>query len=304
MRKLDSTLLQNTVADHVVIQGTGLHSGADTVLRIHPAKVDNGIIFTRNDVSDRNNLVPALWDHVVDTKLCTVIGNKDGVSVGTIEHLMAALNALNITNAMIELDGPEVPIMDGSSEPFIKAIKAVGVETQNAPQKAIKITEEITFVEDDKVVKFTPSENCDFEITIDFDHGSIGKQSYGIQLDDASFETQISDARTFGFVHEVNHLRSLGLCLGGSLENAVVLDEQTVLNPEGLRHDDEFARHKLLDAVGDIYLAGHRIIGKYSGYKAGHAVNNKVLEVLFANPDKWTFVDMPNAAFNVKECAI
>ena len=304
MRKLNQTLSQNTVANHVEIQGTGLHSGADTILRIHPAKVDNGIVFTRNDVSDRNNLVPALWDNVVDTKLCTVIGNKDGVSVGTIEHLMAALNALNITNAMIELDGPEVPIMDGSSEPFIQAIKKVGLQEQDAVQKAIKITKEIKYVEDDKVVTLTPSEASDFEITIDFDHGSIGKQSYGLQLDGDSFANTISDARTFGFVHEVNHLRSLGLCLGGSLENAVVLDEKQILNPEGLRHDDEFARHKLLDAIGDIYLAGHRIVGRYNGYKAGHAVNNEVLKVLFANPDKWEMVDMPNVSFAVKECAL
>jgi UDP-3-O-[3-hydroxymyristoyl] N-acetylglucosamine deacetylase len=303
MRKLEPTLSQNTVADHIVIQGTGLHSGADAILRIHPAKADNGIIFMRSDVSDRNNLVPALWDHVVDTKLCTVIGNKDGVSIGTIEHLMAALNAMNITNAMIELDGPEVPIMDGSSLPFITAIKKVGISAQNAPQKAIKILEEITFKEDDKFVTLSPSEFAEFSITIDFDHKSIGKQSFAMRLDADNFAKDISDARTFGFLHEFNHLRSLGLCLGGTLENAVALDGDKVLNPEGLRHDDEFARHKLLDAVGDIYLAGHRIIGTYKGYKSGHAVNNQALRALFANPDKWALVDMKNTAFNIKEVA-
>ena len=292
MRDLDiniqNLVLQQTVADHVEIHGTGLHSGAETILRIHPAKIDNGIVFVRKDVSDRNNLIPALWDRVVDTQLCTVIGNKDGVTVGTIEHIMAALNALGISNAMIELDGPEVPIMDGSSRPFIEAIERVGVQTQDAPLKVIKILEDIVYEEDDKVVRLTPADTSAFAITIDFAHQSIGRQSYALTLDDNAFSNEISDARTFGFAHEVNYLRSLGLCLGGSLENAVVLDENKILNPEGLRHQDEFARHKLLDAVGDIFLAGHRIIGAYEGYKAGHAVNNKALHALFAHPEKWT----------------
>jgi UDP-3-O-[3-hydroxymyristoyl] N-acetylglucosamine deacetylase len=304
MRKLEATLSQNTVADHIEIQGTGLHSGADTTLRIHPAKVDNGIVFMRSDVCDRNNLIPALWNNVVDTKLCTVIGNNDGVTIGTIEHLMAALHALDITNAMVELDGPEVPIMDGSSEPFIQAIQKIGVAAQAAQQKAIKILEEINYQEDGKTVSLSPSDETQYEMSIDFDHGSIGQQSCALKLNAASFTKDISNARTFGFIHEVNHLRSLGLCLGGSLENAVVLDAQTILNPEGLRHDDEFARHKLLDAVGDIYLAGHRIIGTYRGHKSGHAMNNKILHELFANPKKWALIDAPNAAFEVKECAI
>lgn len=298
------TKSQNTVANHVIMQGTGLHSGADTVLKIHPAKIDNGIVFMRSDVSDRNNLIPARWDHVVDTKLCTAIGNQDGVTVGTIEHLMAALNALNITNAMIELDGPEVPIMDGSSEPFMKAIALVGVTAQNAPQKAIKILEPIHYSEDDKTASFYPSNHADFSITIDFDHGSIGQQSYAMRLEGDNFSDKLSDARTFGFVHEVNYLRSLGLCLGGSLENAVVLDEEKILNPEGLRHDDEFARHKLLDAIGDIYLAGHRIMGEYKGYKAGHALNNQLLQALFKHPEKWTFVELENAEITDVKVAV
>ncbi len=296
MRDLDvntqNLVLQQTVADHVVMHGTGLHSGAETVLRIHPAKVDNGIVFVRKDVTDRNNLIPALWDRVVDTQLCTVIGNKDGVTVGTIEHIMAALSALGISNAMIELDGPEVPIMDGSSLPFIRAIEAVGVRQQDAPLKVIKILEEITYTEDDKVVRLMPSDHAEFAITIDFSHQSIGRQSYALSLDGDSFTNEISDARTFGFAHEVNYLRSLGLCLGGSLENAVVLDEQKILNPEGLRHNDEFARHKLLDAVGDIFLAGTRIIGAYDGFKAGHAVNNRALHALYANPEKWVYTTL------------
>lgn len=290
MRSFTSVQNQHTVRDHIEICGTGLHSGAETILRIHPAKEDHGIIFVRSDVSDRNNRIPALWNSVVDTQLCTVIGNEDGVTVGTIEHLMAALHALNIDNAMIELDGPEVPILDGSSAVFVDALLKTGIKAQEASRKIIKILEPIQYEEDGKTVTLLPADDSSYKMDIDFDHQSIGKQSYTCALDAKIFAADIAKARTFGFVHEVNHLRSLGLCLGGSLENAIVLDEEKVLNPEGLHHEDEFARHKVLDAIGDLYLAGHSILGAYKGYKAGHALNNKVLHVLFSAPEKWAYV--------------
>lgn len=284
--------MQHTLSRPVELSGVGLHSGAETVLRLLPADTGSGLAFRRVDVTDRDNLVPARWDFVVDTRLCTVVANKAGVSVGTIEHLMAALSACGVDNAIIELDAPEVPIMDGSSAPFVEAIRSVGLKTQTAPRRAIKILKEVSVVDGDKTVTLKPGIGSRFKAGIDFSHPSIGQQSFEIELFNGEFETKISDARTFGFVHEVKALRAMGLALGGSLDNAVVLDEKTIMNPEGLRHDDEFARHKVLDAVGDIYIAGGPMIGHYEASKPGHNMNNRVLHELFSNPDNWEWVDL------------
>ncbi len=284
--------MQHTLSRLVELSGVGLHSGAETVLRLLPSDIGTGLIFRRIDVADRDNVVPARWDSVVDTRLCTVVANDAGVSVGTIEHLMAALSACGIDNAIIELDAPEVPIMDGSSEPFVKAIRKAGVKTQAAPRRAIKILKEISVVDGDKSVTLKPAIGSKFKAGIDFSHPSIGQQSYEIELFSGDFESKISDARTFGFAHEVKALRAMGLALGGSLENAVVLDEKSIMNPEGLRHDDEFARHKVLDAVGDIYIAGGPMIGAYEAIKPGHNMNNRILHELFSRPDAWEWVDL------------
>ncbi len=284
--------MQHTVSRPVELSGVGLHSGAETVLRLLPADVGAGLTFCRVDVADRDNLIPARWNSVVDTRLCTVVANKAGVSVGTIEHLMAALSACGVDNAVIELDGPEVPIMDGSSEPFVQAIRDIGLKTQTAPRRAIRILKDISVVDGDKSVVLKPGVGSRFQVAIDFSHPSIGKQAFAIELMNGDFEAKISDARTFGFAHEVKALRAMGLALGGSLENAVVLDDKAILNPEGLRHADEFARHKVLDAVGDIYIAGGPILGHYEAVKPGHNMNNRVLHALFAHPDHWEWVDL------------
>lgn len=284
--------MQHTVLNPVTLSGVGLHSGAETTLRILASTSGSGLSFRRVDVTDRDNTVPAQWDHVVDTRLCTVVANKDGVSVGTIEHLMAALAACGVDNAVIELDGPEVPIMDGSSAPFVEAILDAGLKTQTAPRRAIKILKEISVVDGDKVVSLKPAAGSKFKATIDFNHPSIGQQSAEVDLLSGDFLTQIADARTFGFAHEVKALRAVGLALGGSLENAVVLDETSIMNDEGLRHDDEFARHKVLDAIGDLYVAGGIILGTYEAYKPGHNMNNRLLRELFAHPDKWVWTDL------------
>lgn len=284
--------MQHTVSRPVELSGVGLHSGAETTLRLLPAGAGFGLVFRRIDVTDRDNLIPARWDSVVDTRLCTVVANKAGVSVGTIEHLMAALSACGIDNAMIELDAPEVPIMDGSSEPFVKAIRKIGVKTQAAPRRALKILKEVSVVDGDKSVSLKPALGSKFKAGIDFPHPSIGQQSYEIELFNGDFESKISDARTFGFAHEVKALRAMGLALGGSLENAVVLDDKSIMNPEGLRHTDEFARHKVLDAVGDIYIAGGPMIGAYEAIKPGHNMNNRILQELFARPDAFEWVDL------------
>ncbi len=284
--------MQHTMSKTATLSGIGLHSGAETTLKIKKADIGAGIVFIRTDVADRDNKIAARWNNVVDTRLCTMIGNEAGVTVGTIEHLMAALRACGVDNAIIELDGPEVPIMDGSSEPFVHAINKAGLKTLAAPRQAIKILKEVVIEDGDKRVVLKPAVGSKFKSEIEFSHPSIGNQSYEIDMLSGHFMSDISDARTFGFMHEVSALRAMGLALGGSMENAIVLDQQNVLNEEGLRYEDEFARHKLLDAVGDLYLAGAPIIGQYEGFKAGHALNNQILHKLFAAPDAWTTMDL------------
>jgi len=234
--------------------------------------------------------------------------NKDGVTVGTIEHLMAALAACGVDNAVIELDGPEVPIMDGSAEPFIEAILDVGLKAQAAPRRGIKILKEVSVRDGDKIVTLKPGIGSRYQIEIDFPHPEIGRQSAQIDMFSGDFINQIAEARTFGFLHEVNALRAMGLALGGSLENAIVLDTDSVMNPEGLRCPNEFARHKVLDAVGDLYIAGGPIVGQFEASKPGHNMNNLVLRELFSQPDAWAFVDLymdhvPEVDLPVMSCA-
>jgi len=284
--------MQHTLASAINFHGIGLHSGAKVSVTLRPALADSGILFIRTDVTDRDNVIPARWNYVVDTRLCTVIGNADRVTVGTIEHLMAALRGCGIDNAIIELDGSEVPVMDGSAAPFVDIIDDAGLQVQEAPRRAIKILKEISVEQDGKIVRLVPAIGSSFEGCIDFDHPSIGRQTYEIQLLNGNFRHDLADSRTFGFVHEVEALRKNGLALGGSLENAIVLDNVSVLNKDGLRHYDEFIRHKLLDAIGYLYLAGSQILGAYEADKPGHAMNNAILRKLFATRDAWTMVDL------------
>lgn len=279
--------MQRTLAKAIVIQGIGLHSGAEVRMVLRPAGADEGVTFIRTDIVDRDNVIPARWDAVVDTRLCTVIGNDAGVSVGTVEHLMAALRGCGIDNLSVELDGPEVPVMDGSAAEFVEKIDAAGLTRQKVPRRFIKILKEISVEEDGKIVRLTPAAGSAFGGRIVFDHPSIGAQEYNIQLVNGNFRHDLADARTFGFLHEVEALRRSGLALGGSLDNAIVLDRDRVLNRDGLRYGDEFIRHKLLDAIGDLYLAGAPILGAYHADKPGHAMNNAILHALFASPDSW-----------------
>lgn len=285
-------MTQQTLKAPVTLHGVGLHSGNAVELRLCPADENTGIIFIRTDLEGSKNLIPARWDHVIDTRLCTMIGNEHGATVGTIEHLMAALRGAGIDNLRIELNGPEVPIMDGSSALFMDAITQVGIEQQDAPRRYIKILSPITVREGDKEVTLTPNSLSLFSGEIDFAHPAIGNQSYETSLVNGNFAHFLADCRTFGFKKDVEMLRKNGLARGGSLDNAIVLGEDNVLNPEGLRHADEFIRHKLLDAVGDLYLAEAPILGKYHGIKAGHDMNNKILHALFAQPEAWTYVEM------------
>ena len=292
--------MQNTIKARVSLQGVGLHSGKDIELSLIPAAEDTGIVFVRTDVNDKNNIIPAKWDHVADTQLCSVIANEDGISVGTIEHLMSALRGMNVDNVRIELDGAEVPVMDGSAMPFVKLIEEAGVEAQSAPRKVIRILKDVTVEKDGKRVTLSPAEGAVFGGEIEFDHPEIGAQNYEVQLLNGNFRHDIAEARTFGFLKEVEWMRSQGLALGGSLDNAIVLNDDGVMNPNGLRFDDEFIRHKLLDAIGDLYLAGAPIQGAYDGYKAGHEMNNLILHALFADESAYEIVElhdfMPHAA--------
>lgn len=255
-----------------------------------PAESDSGITFIRIDLGRQDNVIPAAFDNVADTRLCTVIANEAGASVGTIEHVMSALRAMNIDNVTVEIDGGEVPIMDGSALPFVEMITEAGIEIQAAPLRSIKILREVRYEEDGKWVSLRPSDVASFEGVIDFAQPVIGQQKYSLSLLNGNFLHDIASARTFCFEKEVEAMRAAGLARGGSLDNAIVLTDTSVINEDGLRYDNEFIRHKLLDAIGDLYLAGAPIIGAYESYKAGHYMNNQLLHALFADPDNYEIV--------------
>jgi len=281
-------MTQITIKRAVNASGVGLHSGKKVTLTLHPAAVDHGIVFQRLDLEGAPK-IHALWDRATESQLCTMIAEND-VSVATIEHLMAALRAASIDNVLVTLDGPEVPIMDGSAEPFAFLLSCAGIQEQKAPKKYLRILKTVTVSDGDKSASFEPGDVPAYEFEVDFDHPVIGHQERRLTLVNGNFLTQVSRARTFGFAHEVEYMRSKGLAQGGSLDNAIVLDREKVLNENGLRFSDEFVRHKILDAVGDLYLAGVPILGLYKGVKAGHALNNKLLRAVFADPANYQII--------------
>lgn len=299
-------MMQTRLKNSVSTQGVGLHSGAAITMTLYPAEADSGVRFIRTDITDKDNVVPVRFDRVVDTRLCTVVANESGASVGTIEHLMSALRAMNIDNVTIEIDGGEVPIMDGSAMPFVEMIAQAGVETLDAPRAVIKVLREVRYEEDGKWVSLSPSSIASFEGVIDFAQPVIGQQKYATSLLNGNFLHDIASARTFCFEKEVEMMRAAGLARGGSLDNAIVLTDTSVVNEGGLRYADEFVRHKLLDAIGDLYVAGAPILGAYESYKAGHYMNNKLLQALFADERNYVVVsgeglDMPQVSAKVAD---
>ena len=284
--------MQHTLKSSISIQGTGLHTGSTVVINVLPADCDYGIVFKRVDVTDRNNLIEAKWNNVVDTRLCTVIGNEAGVTVGTIEHLMAALRGCGVDNALVEIDGPELPILDGSSAMFVEAIDEVGVQVQGQPRRAIRILKEISYEENGSRATLSPSSVPVYSGQIDYDHPSISTQQYEIKLVNGNFKHDLADCRTFCLLRDVEVMQANGLALGGSLDNAIVVDDNGIMNEDGLRCHDEFVRHKLLDAIGDISLAGGLVLGAYEGERIGHTINNKLLRELFADDNAWEIVDL------------
>lgn len=292
-KKENNKLYQHTIQNEINCNGVGLHSGKDITLKFSPAKTDTGIVFVRIDLEEGNNTIKATWDNVVDTRMCTVISNGKGAIVGTIEHLMSAIIGCGIDNMIIEINGPEVPIMDGSSDPFLFLFDCAGLVEQDKPRKAIKVLKYVQVKENEKVVSITPSEHTSFSFSIDFDADVIGKQDREVKLDKSVFKNEISKARTFGFLKDYEMLKEMGLALGGSLENAVVVDKEgKLMNEDGLRYKDEFVRHKILDAIGDLFLAGAPIIGSFKGIKSGHDLNNKILHAIFSDKKAWKMVDM------------
>lgn len=279
---------QQTLNTTIHCAGVGLHSGRRVRMTLRPAPVDHGICFIRTDVPADHAVIPARWDLVADTRLCTLLKNEHGTSIGTIEHLMAALRGLGIDNAVVEVDAPELPIMDGSSAEFVFLIECAGIKQQDQPRRLIRVLKDVRVQDGDKVVSLSPAPVSSFRAEIIYDNTALIRRQEGfLRLTDGAFKAEVADCRTFGFAHEVEAMRKAGLGLGGSLDNAVVIDGDRVMNPGGLRHADEFIRHKILDAVGDLYLAGGPILGHYQGLRPGHAMNNAILRALFADSSAW-----------------
>ncbi len=283
---------QTTLRDQIAISGVGVHSGVPVTLTIYPADADTGIVFGRSDEQGREREVRADYRSVTATELATVLGDHSGLLCSTAEHILAALRGLGVDNAFVELDGPEVPIMDGSAAPFVAAIDQVGIVSLNAPRRYIKVLKPVRVAKGEAFGELSPySSGFRLEVEINFDNPLIGRQSIATDLDPDTFRRELSRARTFGFMKDVSALWAAGKALGAGLENTVVMSENRVMNAEGLRFPDEFVRHKALDAVGDLALAGAPLLGRYRSMRGGHKMNHAVLTALMSDPTAWTMVE-------------
>ncbi len=283
--------MQNTIKSPVTFDGVGLHGGEAVKLTIRPASGEHGIWFRRTDIALGDRMIPAIWDAADRTPLCTRLVNSAGVSVSTVEHLMAALAGCGVHNALVDIDGPEVPILDGSAAPFVRGIMSRGVRRQAVPIRAIEILEPISVEKDGARATLLPADRPIVEFHIDFEDAAIGRQSKVLDMANGAFARELCDSRTFCRQADVEAMRDSGLGLGGTLDNAVVVDGATVLSPGGFRHADEAVRHKMLDAVGDLALAGGPVLGRYVGEKAGHSLTNTLLRALFATPGAYRVVE-------------
>ncbi len=283
--------MQKTLKSSVTFKGRGLHSGKPVRMTLRPAPVEFGIWFKRTDITDADPMVPAHWQSAVHTPLCTRLVNDDAVEVSTVEHIMAALAGCGVTNALVELNGPEVPILDGSSVLFVRRLLAAGIVEQDAPLRAIKVEKTVEVRAGDSVARLVPSDHLEMHFEIDFADAAIGQQSKSMSLANGAFVHHLCDSRTFCRQSDVETMRSQGLALGGTMENAIVVDGADVLSPGGLRHQDEPVRHKMLDALGDLALAGAPVMGQYYGYKAGHTLTNKLLQKLMSDPTNFSIVE-------------
>lgn len=292
-----TSIRQRTLKTAIGCTGIGLHSGVKITMVLRPAAPDSGIVFRRTDIAGAGAVIVARWDNVSDTRLNTCIANSAGVAVRTIEHLMAALAGLAIDNLVIDINGPEVPVMDGSAAPFVFLMECAGVTEQAAPRRAIQVLKPVVVRDGDKMAALSPDDCFTVAVDIEFAAPVVGRQHCYLGLSEGRFKSEISRARTFGFEQEVAAMRAAGLGKGGSLDNAVVIsgDGSQVLNDEGLRYDDEFVRHKALDAIGDLYLAGHPLLGSYHGIRPGHALHNRLLREFLSDRSAWTLVTLDSA---------
>ncbi|KFZ29052.1 UDP-3-O-[3-hydroxymyristoyl] N-acetylglucosamine deacetylase [Pseudidiomarina atlantica] len=288
---------QRTIKQPIATTGVGLHKGNKVKLTLRPAPANTGLVFRRVDLKPAVD-IRADAELVRDTRMCTCLINEDNVRVSTVEHLLAAIAAMGIDNLIIEVDSHEIPIMDGSSHPFIYLLQSAGIEEQGAAKKFIRIKQPIRVEEDDKWAELLPHNGFRIDFAIDFDHPAIADTNQVVSMDFSthSFMKEISRARTFGFMKDIEFLRANNLALGGSFDNAVVLDEFRILNSDGLRYDDEFVKHKILDAVGDLYMGGHAILGHLRAFKSGHALNNQLLRAVLQNQEAWEFVTFEDEA--------
>jgi len=284
-------MYQTTIKKAVELVGIGLHKGSPVKLRLEPLESNSGIVFYRSDVGVSIPLIP---QNVVDTKMATVIG-KEGFIISTIEHLLSAVYAYGIDNLRVIVDADEVPVMDGSSASYCMLLDEAGIQELDVPKKVMVIKKDVEVNDGDKYVKLSPSPDLHYDFTIKFPHPVIKNQAYVLKFSKENYKREIARARTFGFLHEVQYLRSKGLALGGSLENAIVLDEKKVLNPEGLRYDDEFVRHKILDAIGDMSLIGMNFVGNYEALAGSHDLNHKLTLELLKDPENYEVVELVGA---------
>ena len=286
--------MQTTIASKAQFRGVGLHSGAAVRLAILPAPADHGIVFVRTDLGRAR--IPALWDHVTPSQLCTLLDNGQGATVSTVEHVMAALAGTGITNAVVEVNGPEIPILDGSSAPFVQGIVEAGLRYYpDAPLRAIRVLRDVEVRQGLAHARLSPADHLAIDFQIDFTDAAIGHQEKSLDMANGTFVHELMDSRTFCRQSDVVQMQQNGLALGGTYLNAVVVDGDKVLSPGGLRHKDEAVRHKMLDAMGDLALAGAPLLARYTGHRAGHAMTNKLLRARFAQPDAWDWVTVTPA---------
>lgn len=286
---------QRTLKRIIQATGVGLHTGRKVTLTLRPAAANTGVIYRRTDLNPPVDF-PADPKSVRDTMLCTCLVNEENVRISTVEHINAALAGLGIDNIIVEVDAPEMPIMDGSASPFVYLLLDAGIEELRVAKKFVRITKPVRVEDGDKWAELTPYNGFSLDFTIDFKHPAIdsSSQRYKMNFSAESFIRQISRARTFGFMRDIEYLQSQGLCLGGSFDCAIVVDDYRVLNEDGLRFEDEFVRHKMLDAIGDLFMCGHNIIGAFTAYKSGHALNNKLLQAVLAEQEAWEYVTFNN----------
>jgi len=290
---MSSLIKQKTIQKSISFEGISLHSGLKSKIKLLPAKDNYGIVFIRKDLK-KNNKIKAIWSNVTNTNLSTTISNKHGKTVSTIEHLMSAISSLQIDNLKIEISGPEVPILDGSSKIFYKKISKSGVIEQEKNKKFLKILKKIKIKSGSSIASFSPSQNVfNISYNLNYNHTLIRKEKFSINLDKNNYKNEIAPARTFGFIEQYKKLKAEGLAKGASFKNCIVLNGKKILNKKGLRYKNEFVRHKILDVIGDLHLSGHSILGSFEGDKSGHKTNYELLKEIFSNKSSYTLVNMP-----------